>query len=273
MNLRLSKQTLQMIEAYGASPTQALLLSGSSGVGLQTLASHIVSLNGTLLARLQPESKTSSSLSSIPVERVRSLYTETRTRLNGLHFVLIDDADKMNHVAQNALLKLLEEPNKSIRFILTSHAPSNLLATIRSRVQEYVVPPISQIDSRRLLNSLGVKGDLAEKQLLYIASGLPAELTRLASNPDTFKTVSQRVSLARQFIEAGTYGRLVIIQTLKDDRAGSIEFIEMIVYLLKRSVASNPNRSSLELINNLLKACNSIRMNGNIRLQLSRAVL
>ncbi len=52
---------------------------------------------------------------------------------------LISEADKMNEQAQNALLKLLEEPPAHVRFILRADNPGALLDTIRSRCIELAV--------------------------------------------------------------------------------------------------------------------------------------
>lgn len=53
----------------------------------------------------------------------------------GFRITIIDAADDMNANAANALLKILEEPPKKSLFIVIAHAPSKLLATIRSRCQ------------------------------------------------------------------------------------------------------------------------------------------
>ena len=49
---------------------------------------------------------------------------------------VIDDADTMNDNAQNALLKILEEPPSHAVFILRSSSPAELLPTVRSRCVE-----------------------------------------------------------------------------------------------------------------------------------------
>ena len=51
--------------------------------------------------------------------------------------VIIEDIEKMNESASNALLKTLEEPNTGL-FILITQRPDKLLSTIRSRCQ--IVP-------------------------------------------------------------------------------------------------------------------------------------
>ncbi|MAF97965.1 MAG: ATPase [Micavibrio sp.] len=53
----------------------------------------------------------------------------------GWRIVIIDDADTMNRNAQNALLKILEEPPEKTLLILVTHRLGALIPTIRSRTQ------------------------------------------------------------------------------------------------------------------------------------------
>lgn len=62
----------------------------------------------------------------------------------GYRIVVIWEADKMNAECANKLLKILEEPPAGTIFLLTSEHPERLLATIKSRVQEIPLPPISE---------------------------------------------------------------------------------------------------------------------------------
>ena len=50
-------------------------------------------------------------------------------------FIIIWHADKMNNVAANKILKILEEPQPNTYFILTTENPDNILPTIISRTQ------------------------------------------------------------------------------------------------------------------------------------------
>ena len=274
MQLRFHPKTTAYLKQLSAFLPQAVLLTGTAGSGLATLARHIAATNGTLLSFLETTTKSStSSLASIRVEQIRELYLGARSHFEQPHFIIIDDADTMNHVAQNALLKLLEEPNSSIHFILTSHSPDLLLSTIRSRLQVFSVPPISELDSRRILTAQSVTSELDERRLLYIANGLPAELTRLATNDTDRSDLFERVQQARRFVEGSTYERLTIAQSLKDDRRGAIELIRLIVLLLRRSIKPDTSRKPIEQIDSLLHAADSIRANGNVRLHLAAAVL
>ena len=271
MKLRFAPATQVFLEAIARDQPQAILLTGGVGNGLATLARHIASSNGHMLVEVLPESK-STALPSISAERIRRLYEETRTKLDGSYFVIIDDADTMNHVAQNALLKLLEEPNPSIHFILTSHTPERLLPTIRSRTQSFAVPPLDALESSRLLKSLAVTDTLTQQRLQYVAQGLPAELSRLAVNKADFAVLSERVQIARRVIEGNSYDRVIVAASFSGDRLQAVALIAMIILLMRRSLSVKPDSSTLRRIERLVVASEAIKANGNIKLQLTNAM-
>jgi DNA polymerase-3 subunit delta' len=64
----------------------------------------------------------------ISVEIMRRLYDETRTKTEGERIIIIDYAERMTTQAQNAFLKLLEEPGDDVYFILVSNTTSKLAA-------------------------------------------------------------------------------------------------------------------------------------------------
>ena len=51
----------------------------------------------------------------------------------GWRVCIVDSADELNSASANKLLKVLEEPPARALFLVVSHAPGRLLATIRSR--------------------------------------------------------------------------------------------------------------------------------------------
>ena len=57
--------------------------------------------------------------------------------------IIIDRAEKMNINAQNAFLKLLEEPEKGNVFVMTCSNVERILPTVRSRCIMISVPPVS----------------------------------------------------------------------------------------------------------------------------------
>jgi len=65
--------------------------------------------------------------------------------------VVVDCADEMNRNATNAILKMLEEPPPATLFLLVSHAPGRLLATIRSRCRILTLQPLDRATVGALL--------------------------------------------------------------------------------------------------------------------------
>jgi len=68
---------------------------------------------------------------------------------------IINDADKMNDNAANALLKTLEEPPATTYLILVTSRPDALLQTIRSRCQNIRFAPVASTAIAELLVSTG----------------------------------------------------------------------------------------------------------------------
>jgi DNA polymerase-3 subunit delta' len=65
--------------------------------------------------------------------------------------LIVDDADKMNDAASNALLKTLEEPPPTTHIFLITSRPDSLLPTIRSRCQTLRFAPVSADEMERYL--------------------------------------------------------------------------------------------------------------------------
>ena len=79
---------------------------------------------------------------------------------------ILPDADTMNVFAQNAFLKLLEEPPKFVRFFLCAEKPLQLLETVRSRCAtvrlegEIQADPDAVSHAEKFLAALGDEAEL-----------------------------------------------------------------------------------------------------------------
>jgi DNA polymerase-3 subunit delta' len=122
---------------------QAYLISGAKGSGKRKL---IERLAGLLLGEtreplksadvhvVEPQMKTR----VIGVAAIRDLLGELQlsSLLGGAKVAIIQDADRMNTEAANALLRTLEEPPGQSYFFLHTEQPEQLLETILSRCIE-----------------------------------------------------------------------------------------------------------------------------------------
>lgn len=115
----------------------------------------------------------------IKVEEVRSLITRAgfKPLRAPCKVFIIEEADRMNEIAQNALLKTLEEPPGHAYFVLIASALEKILVTIRSRVQTHPFLP------RAVETALDEEEAVLNRELLNYAEGFsttPPDLTKLS---------------------------------------------------------------------------------------------
>ncbi len=250
---------------------QSMLLSGDKRVGLTTIAKYIASLRKVTPIIILPEKEEKIDIEKgvISVDIMRRLYDETRTKTADERIIIIDYAQRMTTQAQNAFLKLLEEPGDNIYFILVTNLPSKLLPTIISRTENLDIKPINDNQSNNLLDKLGVKDKTKRSQILFIATGLPAELTSLATDSDYFDKRSAMVRDARELLSGNLYKKLNVAQKYKDDRTIALQLLTDASNILKKSIIAKPQPDTIAYIDKLLKTYQRIEANGNIRLCLA----
>lgn len=90
----------------------------------------------------RPEDDKGRPKKEIPVDLIRRTAADAQILPNESprKVYLIEDADCMNAAAQNAALKLLEEPPAGVYFLLCVTNPALLLPTVRSRCAEHLCP-------------------------------------------------------------------------------------------------------------------------------------
>lgn len=83
---------------------------------------------------------------SFSVDQVRAIRMEANVAPNDAEkkVYILSNIHNMTEQAQNALLKILEEPPSFVMFILTCDGKSRVLPTVLSRVQTVAVGPVSE---------------------------------------------------------------------------------------------------------------------------------
>lgn len=275
MTVYLHPTTQQQLDIYSKDLPQSLVFTGPEGVGLSAAVTYVADALHTKPMLVLPEKDEKVDLEKgvITVDVIRRLYSLTKTIETGTRLVVIDYVERMGVQAQNAFLKLLEEPGVNTHFILLTHTVSQLLPTIRSRVQQVDVRPVLQAQSEQLLRELKVGDPQKKAQLLFIANGLPAQLTLLASDEKLFDTRAQLIRDARTYLQGSMYDRLKIALSCKDDRQKALTMLLDAMKLLQGSLKSGQNPEQVRKIDTLLKVHERIEANGNVRLQLASVVL
>jgi len=138
-----------------------ILFSGKKGLGKSTLAYHVINF---ILSNTEDFKYDSSNLTinkknksfkmlqnnshpnfylidllndkkNIDVNQIREMiaYTNKSTFNNMARFILIDNVENLNKNSVNALLKIVEEPNDNVFFILINNNEKYILPTLKSR--------------------------------------------------------------------------------------------------------------------------------------------
>ncbi len=265
-NLYFHESTQAFFASYKDAPSQAVLLTGEEGVGLYTAAtvlSESIVDTAVSINKIAPDEK-----GTISIETVRSLYISTRTSHTERQVVLIDDIDAMSFDAQNSFLKLLEEPTEHTYFIATSHHLEKLLPTILSRVQQTHIHSLSVNQTTALLKDLAVDDTTKRSQLLFIAPGLPAELSRLAKDALYFEKKSSLVKQAQTLLQGDTYTRLTLISGITD-RATAQEFVRLLARIISFMFSKKHSPELLGSIDVIETVSRRLAANGHVRTQLS----
>lgn len=251
---------------------QAILLSGPFGVGTATVARAIatqVTSHSTAVRLVEPDEK-----GTITIASVRELYVQSRSKSNQKQVFIIDNAEAMGIDAQNSLLKLLEEPNSTTHFILTTHAPSALLPTILSRLQQISLQPVGKQKSRELLSSYGVTASGDQTQLMFIGQGLPAELYRLSHDLKYRDQKIIQATQAKNLLSGTRYQQTAAVAMLANQpRDTVLSILDLTTRMLGMQLSRSQNDDLLKKLSVFMGASERIAQNGHIRTQLLHAVL
>ncbi len=158
----------------------SILLCGAPGLGknyaARLLAADYLYPQGgqgaeTVLLGQNPECITAAPQGAadiIPVDRVREVRAAVRsTSLSAEGRVaIIQDAQKMQAAAANALLKVLEEPPAGVLFVLTADSEAAILPTIRSRCAVYTLTPLTAEECAGVLR----QGDVSAGDAAFLAA-------------------------------------------------------------------------------------------------------
>lgn len=170
--------------------------------------------------------KEKTSSESLTVETVREITAVSALRAYSSEYrvIILEDAGNLTEVAQEALLKTLEEPPSQLVLILLAERPDALLPTIRSRCEQIVLSPVPEPELAACLVAAGQTEERAS-QLAALAQGLPGWAFR-AIEDDSL--VDGRISAwrrASEWVDATPFDRMVRAFQLAGDFAKSRDVV------------------------------------------------
>jgi len=207
-----------LLAAYrGGRMPHAWLIGGPPGVGKATLAYRVarfvlahpdaaaqdvqaaqtLALDSThpvarrIVAQAHPDILTLERTAG-PTGTIRSVITVDDVRrtvgffgstpgAGGWRICIVDSADDLQSPqGANALLKVLEEPPSRALFLLVSHAPGRLLATIRSRCRRLTLRPLEAADVAEAA-AQALERDPSDGEVLKAAAAAQGSVARAAT--------------------------------------------------------------------------------------------
>jgi DNA polymerase-3 subunit delta' len=198
------------------------------------------------------------------IEDVRAIQEMVRTSSpKSRTVVALYDAAKMTSQAQNALLKLLEEPRNNLHFILLSTHPQRLLPTVRSRCQFVQMPSVIQIE---------LPSDKKAK-ILFMADGSESEVERLSKDPEYYAQQERRFGAAKRLLSAHAAEQLAAVAEVKESREHALELLHAALVVVRFMLVRKPTKELHARAKKILQAEKSLQQNGNVRLWLLACVL
>lgn len=174
---------------------------------------------------------------NILVDAIRELETEANFRPYeaAARFFIIDDADKMNDAASNALLKTLEEPPAASHIFLIASRPDALLPTIRSRCQTVRFAPIETNEIENYL-SKNKNFSAADAAVLARLSGgglghaLNSDLEKFRRNRDAMLKVLESILIKENRAELLRIGEEMNDAKNKDDFELKLDVLQTLIH-------------------------------------------
>ena len=241
--LVLHRQTRRHLEQFARNPNHAVLLAGPAGSGKQSLAE--------LLARQLIDWDENRDIyeypylhliappadkPSIGIEAIRELHHLTALKLPtaGQRRVVVNkDAHALTAEAQNALLKLLEEPPAESYFILTVSDLQAMLPTIRSRGQLLIINQPLKADLLEYFAGQGYD-QRAVEQAYFMSGGLPGLLHAILGDQEhPLKTAA---ATARQLLQSSQFERLCLVDQLGKSRQQALDVLTILEHMAQAAI-------------------------------------
>lgn len=233
-DLLLHPQTEKAVSKIIDAQPHALLVTGEKGAGKATVARFIAqeALGQANLATLAQYVQISPEAKSIGIEEVRQLNKFTQLKTPGKAAIrrvaVILESDTMTREAQNALLKILEEPPKDTILLLTADQPQNLLPTIHSRVQALQILAPTQEQAVTHFQEQGHNS--ADINKTYSISGGQIGLMSALLSGGTEHELAVHIDAAKKLYQMSVFERLSQVDTIAKQK----DEIPSMLYACKR---------------------------------------
>ena len=206
----------------------------------------------------------------ISVDQVRALRSDAHIRPNEAErkIYLLEQADRMNPQAQNAMLKLLEEGPAYAMFLLLAENSGGLLDTIRSRCEVLGLTPVPPADCADWLRAHYPGRDERElRQAALDCQGVLGRAIELLDGTGAEQAaVQEHAARLAQVLEHGDeltlFQTVMVLEKLSREELSGI-FDAAVVEISRILPRSNQKRRLLKAVEVLRKLSGAMELNAN----------
>lgn len=151
---------------------------------------------------------------------------------------IIYEADRMNKYAQNAMLKMIEEPPEDCYFIFTLKNSSSLLSTVRSRAVSYNLAPATV---KQCLSELKKRFENEDIEVLLKASelsrgniGLGIEIVEDSKLKELYDDV---LSFSKALLDKDRALLTLCLGPYSSDKNAAVKFAEILKLTFRDAIA------------------------------------
>ncbi len=181
--------------------------------------------------------------------------------------LIINNAHRMTISAQNALLKSLEEPNKTSVIILVTHNDPAIIPTIKSRCQKinFFLADIEEME--KMLE------DEKNKEIIEFSMGRPGLALKMKENKEEFNARKKDFEELSEFSSLGINERFSLAEKMSanpTETFGKLEFWMWIIRLESRKRGLSNGFFSfktIEKIDNALKTMKNTNVNTRLAIE------
>jgi DNA polymerase III subunit delta' len=151
--------------------------------------------------------------------------------------LIVDDAHKLTTDAQNAILKLTEEPPENSLIILISPTLDALLSTLGSRLQRIYFPRVSTKEIESFLKGEAKLSATEATRIAKLALGRPGRAMRMLEDP----VFERFAKIAKDFIKTRSNRKETIKTLMKEnDESDDSNLIDLFVSHIMAELAVEP---------------------------------
>ena len=252
INLVFHAATKSDVDQFMRRPSHAALIVGAEGMGKMAIAKFMAAtmlkLSDEMALERYPHFRVIAPTGqSISIEAIRELLSFTKLKIakpqdNISRIVIIDEAHTMTMEAQNALLKLLEEPPEGTLFLLNVAYVQGLLPTIRSRSQQLPIKQPNRADLEQYFTTQGNTTQQVHSAYL-MSGGLPGLMQALLSDHESHPLL-KAVEQARTLLRATTFERLAQVDALAKQKQDCMRLLFVLQQMAHAAITQAAEKSA-----------------------------